>query len=532
MRRFADLFVRLDQTTSTKEKIAALVDYLESAPQEDAAWALHFLCGRRLKRLVKRADLRRWLAEITGHPDWLIEESYASVGDLAETIALLLPEPETRQLGDTPLHVWVEQRLQPLASQPPDVQRATITAAWASLPTTGRLLLNKLITGACRVGVSRRLVIRALAQVSGLDTAVIAHRLMGPWVPDAGLLPRLLDPDTTAVDQSTPYPFQLASPLKQAPETLGALDAWQAEWKWDGIRAQLIRRGGQCFVWSRGEELLNGRFPEVETAAAGLPEGTVLDGELLTWQGDRPMGFASLQTRIGRLKPGATTLRKAPVIFMAYDLLEWGGQDVRATPLSDRHRQLDQVIVSAGQAALRRAQPLQGPSWAHLSTERDSARARGVEGLMLKRRDGAYRVGRAVGGWWKWKVDPWTVDAVLTYAQPGSGRRSNQLTDYTFGVWRDDALVTLCKAYSGLDKAEIADLDRWIRQHTLERFGPVRQVQPVHVFEIAFEGIQISKRHKSGLAVRFPRIHRWRKELGITDADSLDSVRDLLDAAE
>jgi DNA ligase 1 len=526
MKRFADLFDRLDQTTSTTAKLSALADYFRHAPPDDAAWAVSFLTGRRLKRLINTRELREWTAIASGLQLWLIEESYEHVGDLAETMHLLLPPPESPDASPG-LAELVECTLRPLAKAPVEDKQAVILGLWRQLEGTERFLLNKLLTGGFRVGVSKRLVTRALAEVAGVDSALIAHRLMGRWTPTGRFYQQLIASDSEQdFEHSTPYPFFLASPLEAEVESLGQAEDWQAEWKWDGIRAQLIRRAGQTFIWSRGEELMNGRFPEIEQAAEALPDGSVLDGEIMAWRNGHPLPFATLQKRIGRKKPGARTLATAPVAFLAYDCLEWQAQDIRAQQLSDRMRALDQALIRA--PGLLRSEPVAFAGWSELPELKASSRERGVEGLMLKRRDSTYQVGRKRGDWWKWKVEPYTFDAVLIYAQPGHGRRSNLFTDYTFAVHDGDQLVPVAKAYSGLTQKEIDRLDRWIRAHTTDRFGPVRAVEPVQVFELAFEGINPSSRHKSGIALRFPRIHRWRMDLAPTDADTLFSLKKLL----
>jgi DNA ligase-1 len=313
-------------------------------------------------------------------------------------------------------------------------------------------------------------------------------------------------------------------------QALGEPTHWLAEWKWDGIRSQLIRRAGRTFLWSRGDELLNGRFPEVEAPASLLPEGTVLDGELLPWRGDRPLPFAQLQRRIGRKAITRRILDEVPVALVAYDLLEQAGEDLRPLPLEERRRRLAALLAataSAGRLVLSPA--LEAADWAGLADARLRARELGAEGLMLKRRLSAYGVGRRKGDWWKWKVEPYAVDAVLMYAQAGSGRRAGLFTDYTFGVWDGDRLVAFAKAYTGLTDAEIRKVDGFIRRNTVEKHGPVRVVRPELVFELAFEGIQASPRHKSGVAVRFPRIVRWRTDKRPADADTLATVRALLE---
>lgn len=527
MRAFARLYEELDETTATNEKIAALVRYFRSAPPADAAWAVHFLIGRRPKRLVGPAKLRSWAAREAGVSDWLFDESYQAVGDLAETITLLLPDDMVS--SDLPLSVWVEERLLPLRGQDDAVQRAELARAWRALGRNERYVWNKLITGSFRVGASARLVIRALTELSGLDEGTVAHRLMGAWEPTADFFERLVAPDTRDADVSRPYPFYLAYPLEQAPESLGDRAEWVAEWKWDGIRAQLIRRAGRVFLWSRGEELLSGRFPEVEEAGALLPEGTVIDGELLPWSASGPLPFAQMQRRIGRKVLGRRILSEVPVVLVAYDLLEEGWRDLRTLPFVERRLRLEALLratPAAGRLVLSPA--LEAAGWEELTAARARARESGAEGLMLKHRASAYGVGRRRGDWWKWKIEPHSVDAVLMYAQPGSGRRAGLYTDYTFGLWDGDRLVAFAKAYTGLTDDEIRRVDAFVRRNTLEKFGPVRTVKPVLVFEIAFEGIQRSTRHKSGIAVRFPRMARWRTDKLPEEADTLETVRRLI----
>jgi DNA ligase 1 len=527
MNRFARLFERLDETTRTGEKVSAMVAYFSEAPPEDAAWAVHFLSGSRPKRLIPARRLAAWAMEASGVPDWLFEESYHAVGDLAETISLLLPAP--RSVTDLPFHRRVE-RLLALAGRTEDEQREEIISAWSELGGTERFVWNKLITGGFRVGVSRTLVVRALAQVAGIEPAVVAHRLMGSWEPTPDGFGRLLAPETDDTDVSRPYPFFLAHPLDGEPEALGDATSWRAEWKWDGIRAQVIRRKGLTFIWSRGEELLTERFPEIEVAASALPDGVVLDGEIMPWKDDRALPFAQLQRRIGRRNLGPKILGEVPVVLIAYDLLELNGVDVRSRPLRWRREELERLLASgAGHPRLMLSPELLDGSWERARTAWSSARTEGAEGLMLKDLDSEYGTGRRKGGWWKWKVEPFTADAVLLYAQAGHGRRASLHTDYTFGIWSGSDLVPFAKAYSGLTDREIRQLDRWIRRNTVEKFGPVRSVPPEQVFELAFEGIQPSTRHRSGIAVRFPRIVRWRTDKRPEDADTLATLHALME---
>jgi DNA ligase-1 len=527
MKRFAALYDAIDASTSTQAKVAALTQYFAKAPPGDAAWAIAFLMGRRPKRLVRAPDLRRWAAAAASIPEWLFEESYEQAGDLAETIALLVPGSDG--LDDTPFRAWVEERLLPLASCTAEEQRTRLLDAWRLLNGTSRFVFNKLLTGAFRVGVSDGLVIRALAATSGVDADIIAHRLMGQWEPSEDWFRALTSAETTDADWSRPYPFHLAHALDTDVAQLGEVQAWLAEWKWDGIRAQVVKRRDRVLLWSRGEELLTGRFPEVEQACALLPDGTVLDGELLAWREGTPMPFSALQRRLNRKTVGRKLLTEVPVHFVAYDCLEQNGVDVRIHPLRDRRERLEALVHALPAGAPVHLSPIVSvTTWAELAAARESARDREAEGLMLKRAESAYGVGRRGSDWWKWKVSPLTVDAVLVYAQAGHGRRAGLYTDYTFAVWDGDTLVPFAKAYSGLTDAELREVDRFVRAHTREKFGPVRTVEPQLVFELAFEGIQESTRHKSGLAVRFPRMTRWRRDKSARDADSLDAVRTLL----
>ncbi|HEU4680304.1 MAG TPA: ATP-dependent DNA ligase [Gemmatimonadales bacterium] len=526
MKAFAQLFTAIDETTATNEKVAALVDYFRSASPGDAAWAIHFLSGRRPKRLVSSGKLRAWAAEAAGISSWLFEESYHAVGDLAETITLLLPPSEGS--SEDSLSHWVEQRLLPLRNEDDLVQREAMLSAWHDLNTRERFVWNKLITGSFRVGASQRLVTRGLAELSGVPEGVIAHRLMGAWDPTPEFFERLIARDTRDADVSRPYPFFLAHPLEAELHSLGDAAGWMAEWKWDGIRSQLVRRSGHTYLWSRGEELLSGRFPEVEEIGALLPDGTVIDGELVPWNENAPLSFAQLQRRIGRKNLGRKILDEVPVVLIAYDLLEEAGADIRALPLSERRRRLAALLQTVPAGRLLLSPALEATGWERISEARRTARETGAEGLMLKRLSSEYGVGRRRGDWWKWKVDPLTVDAVLLYAQPGSGKRAGLFTDYTFGIWEGNHLVPFAKAYSGLTDAEIRKVDAFVRRNTLEKFGPVRTVKPELVFELHFEGLQRSSRHKSGIAVRFPRMARWRTDKKAEDADSIETVRALL----
>ncbi len=570
MKAFAALYRELDASTSNLVKQAALQRYLRAAPPRDAAWAVYFLAGGKPRQLVPVKLLRLLAQEAAGLPEWLFVESYEAVGDLAETIALLLPPSDgTHELG---LADWVEQHLLPLRGAPAEGLPDTLRAQWRLLAPEERLVYFKLITGAFRVGVSRLQVTQALAAVGGLDPKRVAQRLMGythigarPGEVDYAALiaPEGADGEGPAISGGQPYPFFLAhpfnEPLERFDELLGSPFGWQVEWKWDGIRAQVVCRGGQAWIWSRGEELVSDRFPELAALGDVLPDGTVLDGEIVVWR-DGPVGaepaaaagvapapartagrvqpFAELQKRIGRKTLGPKLLRDLPVVLLAYDLLEEAGQDLRPLPQHERRARLDALLAEVNHPVLRPSPVLTGDSWADLARQREAARSLGVEGFMLKRRDAQYGVGRTkdVGLWWKWKIDPLTVDAVLIYAQRGHGRRASLYSDYTFAVWdgppgqEGRQLVPFAKAYSGLTDAEMAKVDAIIRKTTIESFGPVRSVRPTLVFELGFEGIARSPRHKSGIATRFPRMLRWRLDKPVEEADTLQTLRALLPA--
>jgi DNA ligase-1 len=524
MKAFSDLYAALDGTTKTNEKIEALTHYLSTTPPEDAIWGIAFLIGRRPKRLIESRKLAQWALEESRMPEWMFGECYSAVGDFAEVMALLLPPAEAST--NLPLHYWVEERMLPMRDWDDGARRDSIVAAWRQMDERQRFAWNKLLTGEFRVGVSQNLVVRAIAQASGVDAAVIAHRLMGDWQPTAAFARELLAPDTRDADVSRPYPFFLAYPLEGKVEDLGDIHEWQAEWKWDGIRAQLIRRGWRVFLWSRGEELITDRFPELAAAGALLPDGTAIDGEVMPWKNGAPLPFAQMQRRIGRKVLTPKILAEVPAVLVSYDLLEADGEDVRERPLEWRRERLEQV--TAGKDALVLSPLVVAASWSELASLRGESRVRAVEGLMLKRRGSPYRVGRRRGDWWKWKIDPYSVDAVLIYAQPGNGRRASLFTDYTFGVWDKGELVPFAKAYSGLTDEEIREVDQFVRRNTLRTFGPVHVVKPELVFELAFEGIQKSSRHKSGIAVRFPRMARWRTDKKAQDADTIQTIRALL----
>ena len=548
MEAFQALFDQLDRVTGTRAKVAALVDHFREADPEDAAWALTLLLGKRRRRLITGRRLREILRDRGGLSDWLIDDCHGQVGDSAETITLLWPavmqnlapvEAALPQIStDRPLHWWMETLLPAISGLPDEDQSDAMLALWQAVPIEQHFMVNKLLTGGFRVGVSTGLISRAVAQAFALDENLVVQRLMGGFEPSALRFQQLTAPEDAEErrSSSTPYPFFLASPLD--PDRLHETTPgdWQVEWKWDGIRGQLIRRGSGIYLWSRGEELVNDSFPELVEIGSALPNGSVLDGEVICWRNGEttPLGFDQLQRRLGRKTVGATLRRECPMRFIAYDLLECDGEDIRDRPLEERQKLLSELLADINHPEgwrLKQSQTWALSHWPELNQQRNRAREQHAEGLMLKNRFSPYLSGRKRGHWWKYKLDPMTLDAVLLYAQAGSGRRANLFTDYTFGLWTEEEepqLVSFAKAYSGLNDTEILELDRWIRRNTLQRFGPARSVKAELVFEIGFEGIHASKRHKSGIAVRFPRILRWRRDKPAKEADRLAAAKQLM----
>lgn len=526
MQRFAQLIARLTGTTRTNDKRDALVQYLHEAPDPDKVWLIALFTGRRPKRLVASGLLRAWAIEEAQLPPWLFEESYHTVGDLAETIALVLPEPQEQQ-SEASLTDMLQQLIR-LQTAPEEEKKSFVLGQWRQLSRTARFVFNKLLTGGFRIGVSDNLVIQALAAYLDKEAQAVAHLVSGSWDPAQISFNDLVHESLVVTDSSKPYPFFLAYALETPVAELGGPDEWLVEWKWDGIRGQLVRRGGAMYLWSRGEELITDKFPELEGLQHLLPDGTVLDGEVLSYREGRPLPFQYLQTRITRKKVSRKQLDEAPVVFMAYDLLEYEGQDCRSLPQEERRRLLEALVAKLHFPALVLSVPVVFREWGQLATLMEQARELGVEGFMLKRRSSVYQAGRRRGDWWKWKVEPLTIDAVMVYAQKGHGRRSNLYTDYTFAVRDGEQLVPFAKAYSGLTDKEILEVDRFVRNNSIEQFGPVRTVKPELVFEIAFEGIAASGRHKSGVAVRFPRILRLRDDKKVDEINTLEELKQLL----
>lgn len=535
---FSDLYHALGNTSYLDEKVKLLAHYLRQVSDEEFGWTVYLLQGGSLRGAVRTKDLRQWVAESADFPAWLVDESYGVVGDLAETLALLVAGTRGEDLPSgqrpkTSLIDWVATIIG-LAKCSPVERRATVIEIWSQLPARDLVVFNKLLTGGLRIGVSKGMVARALSEISSLPYQSVWQRLAGEWKP-ADLTREYLTASFDPSHSITPYPFFLAYPFEGELSEYGACNEWQVEWKWDGIRAQIVKRGDSVAVWSRGDELISDAFPELLNDADMLPDGSVLDGEIVAWEEGQPGSFLDLQKRINRKKITPALIKQIPIRFLAYDLLESDRRDLRNLPLKDRRAMLDERYKSLLNTSACMDVParLEVPSWTELAKLQTYARQHSAEGVMLKRVDSVYGVGRTSrGAWWKWKVAPYSVDAVLLYAQKGHGRRADLFTDYTFGVWDGDTLVTFAKAYSGLTEKELVEIDSFVKRNTRERFGPVRTVTPALVFEIAFEGIQVSSRHRSGVAVRFPRILRWRRDKPVSEVDTLETLRALAKAVK
>jgi DNA ligase-1 len=527
MRHFAELVSTLGTSTKTNEKLDALSEYFATANDKDKVWVIAIFSGRRPKRAVSSTQLWTWCNELAQLPDWLFEECYHAVGDLGETIALLLPE-STASEASFPLHYYLETLIS-IEREDEAVRKEFIVRSWQSMTQVERFVFNKLITGNFRIGVSQSTIVNALAKTVKLDSSVISHRISGNWDPMTTSFAELLSERTINTDYSKPYPFYLAYAIEDQVHTLGEPDEWQAEWKWDGIRGQMIKRNSDLFVWSRGEELMTEKFPEYHVLKNHLPNGVALDGEIIPSENGKPLPFALLQTRIGRKNVTKKQLMEAPITFFAYDLLEYEGNDMRESFLIERRALLEKIVKQINHPALLLSPVISFTSWDELTNLRMQSRNMGSEGIMLKRKQSIYQVGRKRGDWWKWKIDPLVIDAVMIYAQKGHGRRSNLYTDYTFAVKDGDKLVSFTKAYSGLTDKEFSQVDQFVKRNSLEKFGPVRTVKPELVFEIAFEGIAASNRHKSGVALRFPRISRWRKDKAVNEINTIEDLRKMLE---
>jgi DNA ligase 1 len=527
MKDFSNLISAIEITNKTNAKIEAIVNYFKVAPDKDKLWLIALFTGKRPSRPVKSNLMKEWCMQITQLPEWLFLESYSSVGDLGETLALLLPNPENEI--EKPLHVWIDELIN-LKSTTDAEKKEYVLKAWNGLRAQERLIFNKLIGGSFRIGVSKKTLVNALSKLSGIAANQLMHSIIGRWTPNTISFDDLLSGEHINYDNSKPYPFCLAYALEKELQDLGSENEWQVEYKWDGIRGQIIKREDEVFIWSRGEELVTQQFPEIVEAVSQLPGSFVIDGEILAIKDSAVLLFNDLQKRLNRKNVTKKLLEEVPVGLYIYDILEQNQIDLRQVSMVQRRNKLEELFTQNTSTILKLSEVIQFKKWDELDDLRNAARSFNSEGLMLKKKSSNYHVGRKKGEWWKWKVDPLTIDAVMIYAQKGSGRRSSKYTDYTFAVQNEDKLVTVAKAYLGLTDKEITEISRWVNKNAIEKFGPVRTVKPELVFEIAFEGIAYSKRHKSGVAVRFPRMKRWRKDKTVKDIDTIESVKALIEA--
>ena len=526
MREFANLFYELEQTDSPNGQVELILRYLQSAPDEDKIWMLALFTGRKPKRITTTNVQREWAAEASGFPEWLVEECFNAVGDLPETISLLLPEaPEGIARS---LSYWIRY-LSSLEGSSDEERKESVMHAWSQMSKKEIFVFNKIASSTMKIAVSQNILVKALSLYTGINSAVLMHRLMNKWNADEFSFNEFIGEGEEEIkNDSVPYPFFLASPLQEDTSSLGIPTEWLAEWKWDGIRVQVIKRSGELFIWSRGEELITDKLPEFKILKEILPDGTVIDAELLAYKDGKILPFNLLQNRVAKKNINGKIMSEVPAILFAFDLLENEGKDIREEALEKRRKQLENLVSNFNIPQLQISSKVEFDSWDQLSGLRLQSRAHFAEGLMLKRNSSAYKEGRIKGDWWKWKTDPFTIDAVLIYVQTGAGMRANIYSELTFGVWQNKELITFAKANQGLTEKELLEVDAWVRQNSMEKFGPVRTVKPALVFEIGFEGIQESNRHKSGIALRVPRILRWRKDKKIEEADTLDTLKGIL----
>jgi DNA ligase-1 len=525
MKDFANLINALDSTNKTTLKQEAIIEFLSVAPSQDKLWFLALFTGKKPKRNINSNYMRQWAMEIAQIPEWLFQESYSSVGDLGETISLILPPPQ--QELDLPLSVWME-KIMTLKDATEEEKKDFVWNAWNSLDYVERFIFNKLLGGSFRIGVSSKTLINSLAKFYQIEPNAVAHSIMGEWNPSEIDFDKLIQGEYTNTNLSKPYPFCLAYALEKDLEELGTPEEWIVEYKWDGIRGQFIKREGEVFIWSRGEELVTDQFPEIKEELEKWEGNFVIDGEILAYKDEKVLNFNELQKRLNRKTLSKKMLEEIPISVFAYDLLEWEGEDFREVPFHQRREQLMLLLELNSSEKVYLSERIDFDVWEQLPEIRENAREINSEGLMLKNANSPYHTGRKKGDWWKWKIAPLTIDAVLIYAQKGSGRRSAYYTDYTFAVKKEGELVTIAKAYSGLTDKEIQEVSRFISKNVLEKFGPVRTVKPELVFELAFEGIGFSNRHKSGVALRFPRILRWRRDKKVEEIDDIEDIKKLI----
>ena len=535
LNKFSKLFEDLDSNNSSNKKVNSLTKYFKLNNNLNNILTIYLLIGKKNKRFISGKSLREYYANIYKIPKWLIDECYSKVGDSAEVISLLLQDKllEKNIKDDISLNELINEILPKLKKLDENKKKLYIKSLWEKISKDNQLIFNKILSGTFRIGVSKGLVVKAISNMTGVDESIILHRLMGELEPIEETYMFLINQKLEQKELDyKPYPFQLANTFDERIKETISVDKYQFESKWDGIRSQIIKRSNNISIWTRGEELVNKTFPELIKIISHFKNDFVLDGEILIWDENknRPKNFSLLQKRLGRKSPSLKIQKDLPVVFMAYDILEINGKDIRSKILSERRNILEKSfsnLISEDKSIIGKIKITklhQISNWIDLEEVKNSARKSNTEGLVIKDKQSEYVPGRKKGNWWKYKIDPMQLDGVLIYARPGSGKRADLYTDYSFGIWEDNKLVKFANAYSGLNNEEIRELDKWIRRNTLEKFGPVRSVKPELVFEISFDNIQISKRHKSGIALRFPRITKWRRDKNIMEADNLENA--------
>ena len=537
MRNFATLFKELDETAQADLKIEALINYFKKVPPEDLAWTVSLLLGRKIKQVISVKRLRKWSVELTQIPDWLLAECLNNVGDLAETISLILPFEGNSE--NIPLHVWIEQCIFPLKDQQEEIQKEKIVSFWHQLNSVERFLFNKLVTGSFHVDIPPKLIIKALSSFCSLNEKYISQRLIGNWVPTAGFFNFLCTSNVSDTMANIPYPFNPVVQLDLKVEDLGNINQWLFEWKWNGIRSQIIKRENKVFIWSHDEDLLNDSFPELYELGSILPDGTVIEGIIIPIRDNILLPSAELKKRIAKRYPVKKILSDIPVSFVAFDLLEFDKEDIRNKSLNQRRNLLKEILNDITDKRIILSGVVECNSWKDLKIARSEAGKKSVDGLMLKRLYSPYSIGSETivsamqsgiltTNWYKWKNDPLTINAILLYARLEQGSTSPLFKEYTFALWHDGKLIPFAKTSSGLTDEEIIQVDSFIRKNTLGKFGPVRTVKPELVFKLEFDGIQKSSRNKSGIVVLSPHITRWHHYKKIEEAGSLNSLTILL----
>jgi len=540
MKAFADLWATLEGQLSEARSAQILARYLQQTSAEDAAWAIYLLCGKKPKKLLSARELVEYFLQTSGTPGWLFWESDDVVGDVNETIALLndtfMDETASQQNRNENSHpqqnslaFWMENQLNTLAEVAQSQRPAFLGNCWQKLGYREAFIINRILTGTWKSNLPLKTIAQALSIVSGQEPMTLMHRLKADWLPNKVFYAKLIAEDQPTFQTEQKFSFGEFKPLEESSiESLGAVEDWWLAWQWEGLRVQCIRRADDCFLWSQNGELVTDRFPELHEMAQKLPEGTILEGVIVACSGQAPLPLADLQPRLGGKSVNRKMMESCPVAFVATDLQLLANEDMRNLPAQQRKTRLAQLANDIG-FPLVHFPRIEIDQWAHARKLLQEARQHHAEGLSLQRLNSPYPIQNQQADWWSWKVQPHTINAILLYAKMEmAGRSQKQTTEYTFAVWHEDQLVPVARTGIGLPPEEAELLDGWIRANTYERFGPVRSVEPFHVYEIAFDGITPSKRHKCGFVLREPRIINPRPHTPIEEASRLEDLHRLL----